>query len=203
MAEKTSESARSYWRHNWYLWAITIGWVAFWIWIVTAGGMDAVFSVGIIVFLPVFSISLLLIVWLIAEVISGNHHDAVPILKSLAISIGFPMLLFFYERQHPLALHEAVEWLSSSREDKTEVLAEKVSATGEFKHILWDSSGPSFATTTIYLVFDPSDSLAGAAKSHESGKFAGLPCKVYEVRRLESRWYATVFYLGEDWDQCN
>jgi hypothetical protein len=53
-----------------------------------------------------------------------------------------------------------------------------------------------------YLVFDPGDSLSAAAASHQPGKFNGIPCEVYRVRRLESHWYTVLFYTDEDW-RCN
>jgi hypothetical protein len=165
--------------------------------------MDAFFPVGFLIIVPILSISMVLIVLLIVVGTSEDRRLALLILASLAILAGIPLLLYFSEYRHPLAIHEAAKWLASSGEYKAEVQAEKGSANGELKHIGWDYSGPSFASTAVYLVFDPSDSLASAAKSHQPGRFVGLPCKVYEVRRLESRWYAIVFYQGQDWDKCN
>jgi hypothetical protein len=203
MAEKTSVSVKSRWRFPSYFSYFAIAWLAFWILLVTAGGMDAFFSAGFLVIFPILFISIVLIVWSIDVATSEDRRQVLPILSSLAILVGIPMLLYFYEYRHPLGIHEAAKWLASSGKYKAEVQAEETSANGELKHILWDSLGPSFANTTVYLVFDSSDSLAAAAKIHQPGKFAGLPCKVFEVRRLENRWYAIVFYQGQDWDQCN
>jgi hypothetical protein len=202
MAEKTPVSVQSNRRFPSYLSYCAIGWLALWIWIVTSGGMDAFFFVSLFVIVPIFSISMVLVVLLIVAVTSKDRRPTLPILAALAIFLGIPMVLYLYEYRHPLAIHETAKWLASSGEYKAEVQAEKASANGELKHIEWDFSGPSFATTTIYLAFDPSDSLAAASRRHQSGKFVGLSCKVYEVRRLESRWYAAVFYQGQDWDKC-
>jgi hypothetical protein len=91
-----------------------------------------------------------------------------------------------------------------SRDYKAEVLAQKDSARGELKHVEWDGSGfPGAGDTTVYLVFDPTDALSAAAKSHRPGKFNGIPCEVSLVHRLESHWYAVRFYTDEWWGRRN
>jgi len=55
----------------------------------------------------------------------------------------------------------------------------------------------------VFLVFDPTDSLSAAAKSHSPGKFKGIPCEVPLVRRLESHWYTVRFYTDEYWGRRN
>lgn len=98
------------------------------------------------------------------------------------------------------AIRETSRWLFWSHDYKADVLAQPASSNGDLKHIDWDGWGfPGAGDTTVYLVFDPSDSLAAAAKSHQPGKFNGLPCKVFLVSRLESRWYAVLFYTDERW----
>ena len=68
----------------------------------------------------------------------------------------------------------------------------------------WEATGfAGVANITVYLVFDPTDSLAVAAKSHSPGKFTGLPCEVLSVLRLESHWYSVLFYTDEAWGQRN
>jgi len=82
-------------------------------------------------------------------------------------------------------------------------LAQPVPPNNELKHIEWDGSGfAGVANNTVYLAFDPTDALSTAAKSHQPGKFNGIPCKVLMVRRLESHWYTVLFYTDETWDQC-
>ena len=67
----------------------------------------------------------------------------------------------------------------------------------------WDGWGfPGAGDTNVYLVFDPSDSLISASKSRSPGKYKGMPCEIYRVRRLESQWYSVVFYTDTDWDHC-
>jgi len=76
-------------------------------------------------------------------------------------------------------------------------------AVGELKHIEWDGWGWGGQDTTVYLVYDPADSLAAAAKGQKPGKFNGIPCEVLRVRRLESYWYTVQFYTNEFWGRSN
>jgi hypothetical protein len=71
------------------------------------------------------------------------------------------------------------------------------------RHIEWDGWGWAGMDTTVFLVFDPADSLSTAAKSHQPGKYNGLPCEVSRVRRLRSHWYNVQFYTDEYWDRRN
>jgi len=97
-------------------------------------------------------------------------------------------------------LRPSIRWLLWSHRFKAELMAQQNPSNAELKHIEWDGWGfPGAGDTTVYLVFDPTDSLAAAAKSHQSGKFHGIPCTVPRVSRLESRWYAVLFYTDERW----
>jgi hypothetical protein len=98
------------------------------------------------------------------------------------------------------ATRDAARWMVRSHWAKSEILAQPLPANGEFKHIEWDGWGfPGAGDTTVYLVFDPANSLAAAAKGGKSGKYLGLPCEVYRVRRLQSGWYSVQFYTDEFW----
>ena len=101
-------------------------------------------------------------------------------------------------------LRTTTRWLLWSNDYKAKVLAQPDSANGLLKHIEWDGWGfPGAGDTVVYLVFDPNDSLSTVARSHSSGKFSGIPCKVYQVRRLESHYYSVLFYTDTDWAHCN
>jgi uncharacterized membrane protein len=100
-------------------------------------------------------------------------------------------------------LHGLTKWYFHSREFRTQLMAQPNPANGEFKHIEWDGSGFAGMETVVYLVFDPTDSLATAAKSHSPGKFSGIPCEVDRVWRLESHYYTVLFYTDTGWDSCN
>jgi hypothetical protein len=108
-------------------------------------------------------------------------------------------LLFIY----PSEIRSPIKWLLWSSECKKQVLAQPVSPNGDFKHIEWDGWGWAGMSTVIYLVFDPTDSLAPATKSELPAKYNGLPCAVHRVRRLERHWYTAEFYTAEDWGGCS
>jgi hypothetical protein len=110
--------------------------------------------------------------------------------------------LVIYELKNPTAIRTTARWLASSRAYKEKVLSQSV-PPGELKHIEWDGWGWAGQDTTMYLVFDPTDSLSEAALNHQSGKFNGAPCEVDRVRRLESNWYTVLLYTNEFWDRCN
>jgi hypothetical protein len=97
---------------------------------------------------------------------------------------------------------DAARWLARSHNYKSEVLAQPT-AVGELKHIEWDGWGWAGQDTTVYLVYDPTDSLAAAAKGQRPGKFNGIPCEVFRVRRLESYWYTVQYYTNEFWGRRN
>jgi hypothetical protein len=94
-------------------------------------------------------------------------------------------------------------WLLKSRIYKAEVFAQPTPVKGQLKHMEWDGWGfAGTGDTVVYLVFDPEDSLAKAAKSRSPGKFSGIPCEVPGVQRLESHWYSVLFYTNTDWNHC-
>jgi hypothetical protein len=102
------------------------------------------------------------------------------------------------------ALREAARWSLWSTHYKADVLRQPHSASGELEHAEWDGWGfAGSGSTIVYLVFDPNDRLAPQAKTHSAGRFSGIPCEVYHVRRLEKHWYSVQFYTGTEWGHCN
>jgi hypothetical protein len=95
-----------------------------------------------------------------------------------------------------------IRWLLFSREYKARVMAQPASADGELRHAEWDMSGMVGMETAMYLVYDPADSLAVAASSGGEGKFAGIPCKVPRVKRMERGWYLVTAYTAQYWGVC-
>jgi hypothetical protein len=98
---------------------------------------------------------------------------------------------------------QSARWLLKSRNYKREALLEPTGLNGKLKHIEWDGWGWGGNDTTVYLVFDPDNALARAATSGLAGKYPGIPCEVYRVRRLEDNWYTVQFYTGSDWNNCS
>ena len=94
-------------------------------------------------------------------------------------------------------------WLVWSRFYKAEVLAQPNSGNEELKHIEWDGWGWGGQDFSVFLVFDPTDSLSGPAQNNQSGKLNGIPFEVADVRRMESHWYLVFFDFYADqssWD---
>ena len=133
--------------------------------------------------------------------------------KRIAVTIGFSLFVLLILAAsvvlrpmfgYPRPINYA-RWLLWSRSYKTEVLAQPNSANEELKHIEWDGWGWGGQDFSVYLVFDPADSLSGPAKSRQSGKLNGIPCEVSSVRRIDSHWYIVFFdqYVDQSsWDSC-
>jgi hypothetical protein len=143
-------------------------------------GFDVTEMVYVFVFIPLGSLFFALVLLVTAFI-----KKATP---SLTIFLMFPaywavsVLLFMNSAE----LRTRTRWLIHSNEFKSDLLAHSIPANGDLRHIEWDGWGWAGMDTTEYLVFDPADSLAGAAKTHSKGKFPGIPCEVPRVHRLES-----------------
>lgn len=103
---------------------------------------------------------------------------------------------------HFADIRDAVRWFAYGRVLKAEVLAETDLTDTSLRHVEWEGWGFAGNDTTVYLVFDPKDTLAAAAKDRSSGKFGELPCEVYRVRQRENEWYTVQFYTNTDWESC-
>jgi hypothetical protein len=153
----------------------------------------------IYLFFVVPIVSIFLIAFAVYSAIAGKKRRWVSILSTLAIFWVLSVPLF----KNYLAIRSAARWLIWSNDFKAKVTAQPTPANGNVKHLDWDGWGWGGENTEVYLVFDPTDSLSAAAKSHQTGKFDGLPCKVDRVFRLERNWYAAQFYTANDWNHCN
>lgn len=110
-------------------------------------------------------------------------------------------LLFVYNIQ----IRTYTRWFLWSGRYKNKVLDQPVLVNGELKHIEWDGWGWGGQDFSVFLVFDPADSLSGPAKSRQSGKLNGIPCEVSSVRQMEPHWYIVFFdgYIDQSsWDSC-
>lgn len=120
------------------------------------------------------------------------------VLVSIALASAF-LLGAISPQPRPM---QYARWLFESGKYKREVLAQPADSTQLLKHVEWDGWGWGGNDTTVYLVFDPKNALAHAASSGSAGKFPGIPCEVYRVRRLETHWYTVQFYTDSDWNDC-
>ncbi|MFZ3217022.1 MAG: hypothetical protein WA192_13280 [Candidatus Acidiferrales bacterium] len=143
------------------------------------------------------------VAWLISAAIRGKRSQFLAFLTMLAIFWSISAALVFYDVKNGSVIRSAARWLVWSRDYQAKVLAQPPAANGKFRHIEWDGWGWAGMDTTVYLVFDPTDSLAPAAASRWPGHFKGIPCAVLRVRRLQSRWYTVLFYTDEFWSNCN
>lgn len=116
----------------------------------------------------------------------------------LGVLIVTPLAIWNYS-----AAKTTARWLLWSRDYKSKVLSQPSSSSGELKHIEWDGWGWAGQDTVVYLVFDPADSLSVAASIHQFGRFAGIPCEVPYISRLESQWYTVTFYTDREWGRCD
>lgn len=174
-----------------------------WVWFVAALAAFAVFvpvavfgsAFALLVYLYLFLPLGLSIALIVGLVIAKRH--ALSILVATVVFCGVTWLLF----QNADAVKNSARWHLYGQSYQRRVLAEPQHA-GELKHVQWDGWGLANSQTTVYLVYDPSNSLAEAARIKASGKFAGIPCPVPSVRQLASRWYSVEFYTGESWNAC-
>lgn len=189
---KTNERGRLSWGMSVY--AILAAIIVFVPLVVSRNGTDLLY-----LFVVVPGLFLIGLCVLIYAAIRKNLSIAVMV----AVFFATLALLFTYEIKRPVGIRSAIRWFLWSPEYKAEVLAQPASTNGDLKHIEWDGWGfvPA-GQTTVYVVFDPMDTLAAAARGHQAGKFKGIPCEVLLVRRLESHWYTVLFYTEESWGQC-
>jgi energy-coupling factor transporter transmembrane protein EcfT len=140
---------------------------------------------------------------LLAYIITGKGRPKRPaLLLALAIIWVLTPLLFFVHLKYQFPIRTNARWLVWSRDYKEKLLARPAPANGDLKHMEWDRWGWAGNDTVAYLVFDPTDSLSAAALNHHPGKYAGIPCVVPSVGRLENRWYTVLYYTDQTWDTC-
>jgi hypothetical protein len=198
MVDKTAESDWFSWRRLAY---VTLGALAL------STAIDAL-QPDISFLLNLFFVAPMSIVtsaYLLIRAVFGKNRDRYRrSILALVIFWVASTSLFVYSSAHPTTIRSATRWLVLSRNYKQEVLAQPSPENGDFRHIEWDGWGFAGIDTTVFLVFDPTDSLAEVARIGQSGKFKGIPCEVYQVHRLESQWYTVIYDTGPvHWDRCN
>lgn len=142
-------------------------------------------------FLP-FAIAMVLL----GVLVLAKRH-ALSVLVAAVVFFGVTWLLF----QNTDAIHNTAWWALYGKTYQRRVLAQSAKP-GQLKHAEWNGWGLGDSKTVVYLVYDPSNSLAGAAREHTAGRYAGIPCRVPSVSRLASHWYAVEFYANENWNSC-
>jgi hypothetical protein len=124
-----------------------------------------------------------------------------PLAVMVATFCAVSAVAFLYNFQ----IRTFTRWFLWSDQYENKVLAEPTARNGELKHIEWDGWGWGGQDFSVFLVFDPTDSLSGPAQNNQSGKLDGIPCEVSGVRRMDSHWYIVFFDVYVDqssWDSC-
>ena len=129
-----------------------------------------------------------------AAVSRKNRRRCLRQLATLAIFWAVLTPSFFLNYTYPIGIRSAARWLIWSHTYKAEVLARPEPPNGELRNIEWDGGGMFAQDWDVFLVFDPTDSLAGPTKSLQSCKLNGIPCsQAGLVRRMDSHWYIVLF----------
>lgn len=188
-------------QHSWMLplWSaliVVVGYlsIAFW-------SVDAYILASVLFIAPaLIIISIVLIVY---AIIRKGRKSRIALLSTVSILWLSSIFMFFVDAKYGLAIRTDARWAIWSRHYKADVLAQAASSNGDLKHVEWDGWGFAPAgDTTVYLVYDLSDSLSNAGRSGQPGKLDGIPCAVANVKRLERNWYTIQFYTNEVWDHC-
>ena len=150
----------------------------------------------VLIIAPIVGLTLL---WLL--VTAAEARKMRKLLKVLLTAAGLTVVSWLLVRNESV-LRPELRWLLWSRHYKEELLAQRDTGSG-FRHLEWDSWGfvPS-GNNTVYLVYDPSDSLAAVTGAREPLKVSGIPCAVPSIHRLEKQWYSVLFYTDEQWENC-
>jgi hypothetical protein len=159
------------------------------------------FDLGEILYITALlpAVTLILLVFAVGAAIRRRWRRCLSILLIVALFLAISSIVLRNDK----LIHLQGLWLLHSRSCKAQPLAEPAPANGELRHVEWGGWGMFGQDTNVYLVFDPSDSLAVAARKGRPGKFPGIPCEAPRVLRLEPHWYATLFYTDSAWGQCS
>jgi hypothetical protein len=190
MGERTANADRFNW---WLPFFAAIGALILFIPVMIYGGLSDVLYIFAA---PV--IGFILLVVALVHAFRKNGLRGLTVLSMLVVYCAVSWGLF----RNSFELRTIARWLLFSKQYKARVLAEPVRTNGEMRHIEWDGWGWGGNDTTAYLVFDPNDSLLTAPESHSPGKYGGIPCEVYRVRRLEDHYYTALFDTETDWASC-
>lgn len=187
--EKTTNAHRIDWLFPFYM---AVAALILSLLILIYGGFD-LDLLYLLVSVPI--VSVLLLLFLIFAAVRKNWRRALAIFVVCVVYLALSWITL----RNSFDLRTTARWLLGSPDFKAKVSAAPDSADGLLRHIEWDGWGWGGIDTVAYLVFDPKDSLSTAAGSHTPGKYAGLPCQVVRVRRMESHYYVVLFYTDQRW----
>lgn len=96
-------------------------------------------------------------------------------------------------------LRPSARWLVTSESLRQRVLREPLDPVTGLQHIEWDGWGWAGMDTTVYLVYDPSDTLIDEIRRNPKGRFAAIAERTAKSQRLGRNWYSLRFYTGDEW----
>ncbi len=169
--------------------------------IVSAAGGDT--TQTLIFFLGIPALALTFILLLLCAAVGMYRRQCLWIAGAIGVFFASSAALIAYQRGDPQSLRTTVRWKLQARHYKAAVLSQGQAKPGELKHIEWDGWGFAGAgETTMYLVYDPSDSLLNFSKERVYRLVSGIPCPLDRVHRLETHWYTVLFPTDSRWGDC-
>ncbi len=196
-ADKIADSAKSA-RSKWWLpFFAALGALIIGLSILISGAFDLIGLIYVYLGVPLASLLFAVYVFVVAR--RKRQWPGLPILLILPVFWAVTWMLF----ANDFDVRNAARWILEAKSYKAAVMSQPATSNDELRHVEWDGWGWAGMDTTVYLVYDPADSLAVPAKNHSSGKFRGIPCEVPRVQRLESHWYSVKYYTNETWNDCS
>lgn len=179
-------------RFNWKLPAYALVAVALTLPPLLVSSWDGAGLLWFFVVLPIVTVCLLVVAAHNAE----RQKLATVLMLLFYAGLLWPRWTFSYN------LRAHLRWLAFSEAYKNRVLSQPVTDPQGLKHAEWDGAGFAGSETIVYVVLDPADSLKPFAATQSQRKAPALPCEVWQIIRLEPKWYSVTFYTDTGWNGC-
>jgi hypothetical protein len=149
-------------------------------------------------FLVMPCLALLLLVLLVLLMFRRTRGLAANLLVGTLLLVGITTIGWRFQA----TLRPKLRWSIYSQTFKRQVLAQPSNPSGDFKHIEWDGwGGGPVGDWSVYVVFDPTDSLNAEAGHKNPGRIRGIPCEAENIQKLEPHWYS-VTLMNAWWERC-
>jgi hypothetical protein len=142
------------------------------------------------------AMAIALAVFVFRALAKGKQLFGFSVLAALVAAIGVVALFMW------LSPRDKIRWFVLAHRYKQEVIGYQPPPSGDLWHTYWDGWGAPGDKWDVFVVYDPSNSLLGASKTHQPVRASGIPCEVPDVERLRSQWYTVKFYMNETWGEC-
>src|ERR1700679_267974 len=161
-------------RFNWKLsaWA-ALGAIILFVTLVTE-----MFDFGLVVYFLFAAIAILTsLIIAIVLAVARLYRRCLSVAAMILVMLATSLILL----RNDFLIHTWGRWITQGSQSRAAVLAQPTPSAGDLKHVEWDGWGWGGNDTTVYLVFDPSDSLASAAKNHSPGRISPALCGVSRI----------------------